>query len=110
VDNPETIAAASEGRGLAVLIGYSLKGCSSACTVTSIGGKKRLLGPNAKLGFHRYRPDSKSVLPFLDSDNELKKRSRFLCESAPGAIHGVVIRDKLAPPALSPTASQDAYR
>lgn len=133
----------SEGRGLAFLIGekelhtYSLRGCSSACTIAFIGGKKRLLGPEAKLGFHHYRLDSKNVLPFLDLDNEFKKDLAFYASQSidtafldkmyevrhsdmwfpsheellqAGVIDGVVSPDKLAPSALSPTVPQDAYR
>jgi hypothetical protein len=133
----------SEGRGLAFLIGekelhtYSLRGCSSACNIAFIGGKKRLLGPEAKLGFHHYRLDSKNVLPFLDLDNEFKKDLAFYASQSidtafldkmyeirhsdmwfpsheellqAGVIDGVVSPDKLAPSALSPTVPQDAYR
>ena len=133
----------SEGRGLAVLVRgkelhtYSLKGCSSACTIAFVGGKKRLLGPEAKLGFHRYRLDSKNVFPFLDLDDEFKKDLAFYASQnidtafldkvyeirhsdmwfpsheellQAGVIHGVVIPDKLATPPLSPTLPQDAYR
>ncbi len=69
----------SEGRGLAMLIRkhklgtYSFKECSSACTIAFIAGAKRLLGVNAKLGFHQYRLDAKNVIPFLDPNDELKK-------------------------------------
>ncbi len=69
----------SEGRGLAVLIQkhkldtYSFKECSSACTIVFIAGQKRVLGTNAKLGFHQYRLDARNVIPYLDPEEEMKK-------------------------------------
>lgn len=71
-----------EGRGLGMLIDqheldtYSFVGCSSACSTAFIGGRKRYLGTNAKLGFHRYRLDSNNILQFYkfyDLEIEEKK-------------------------------------
>jgi hypothetical protein len=59
-----------EGRGLGMLIDqheldtYTFVGCSSACSTAFIGGRKRYLGTNAKLGFHRYRLDSSNIPQF----------------------------------------------
>lgn len=59
-----------EGRGLGMLIDqheldtYSFIGCSSACSTAFIGGRKRYLGTNAKLGFHQYRLDSGNILQY----------------------------------------------
>lgn len=66
-----------EGRGLAKLIQanalatYSLEHCMSACTTAFIGGTTRILGANAKLGFHRYK--TYSVYPPIDVDSEQAK-------------------------------------
>ena len=73
----------SEGRGLAVLIQkheldtYSFKECSSACTIVFIAGRKRILGTDAKLGFHQYRLDARNVMPHLDPEAEMKKDLQF---------------------------------
>ena len=73
----------SEGRGLAVLIQkheldtYSFKECSSACTIVFIAGQKRVLGTDAKLGFHQYRLDARNVMPHLDPEEEMKKDLQF---------------------------------
>lgn len=62
----------SEARGLASLITryglttYSGELCSSACTHVYISGKWRILGPAARLGFHRYRLDSPYASIFVD--------------------------------------------
>jgi hypothetical protein len=59
-----------EGRGLALLIDrygldtYAFEDCSSACTTAFIGGRRRYLGPRARLGFHRYRLDSGKALQY----------------------------------------------
>ncbi|MFT5975281.1 MAG: hypothetical protein ACI9YO_001458 [Gammaproteobacteria bacterium] len=59
-----------EGRGLAVLFNlhgldtYSDSYCLSSCTTAFIGGAKRYLGENARLGFHQYAFDSKHLQPF----------------------------------------------
>jgi len=79
-----------EGRGLFMLIKkhgldtYSFKNCSSACTIAFIGGARRFLGENAKLGFHQYRLDSDKINPIVDIENEQKneqKKDLFLYES-----------------------------
>ncbi len=73
----------SEGRGLARLIlkheldTYSFKECSSACTIVFIAGQKRVLGTDAKLGFHQYRLDAEYVIPYLDPEDEIKKDLQF---------------------------------
>jgi len=75
-----------EGRGLFMLIKkheldtYSFKNCSSACTIAFIGGSRRFLGENAKLGFHQYKLDSDKIQPFLDIESEQGK-DLFLYES-----------------------------
>ncbi len=33
---------------------YTSSGCLSACTIAYMGGQKRLIAPNAQLGFHQY--------------------------------------------------------
>ncbi len=68
-----------EGRGLARLIAeqgletYSLSGCDSACTTAFIGGHRRFLAPQARLGFHQYQLQARNVLPNVDSETELRK-------------------------------------
>ena len=36
------------------LITYTATGCSSACTIAFLGGQKRLIASEARLGFHQY--------------------------------------------------------
>ena len=68
-----------EGRGLFMLIKkhgldtYCFKNCSSACTIVFIGGARRFLGSNARLGFHQYRLDSDKINPVVDIQDEQKK-------------------------------------
>jgi ATP-dependent protease ClpP protease subunit len=68
-----------EGRGLFKLIKdhgldtYCFKNCSSACTIAFIGGTRRFLGKNAKLGFHQYLHDSDKVNPVVNIEDEQKK-------------------------------------
>ncbi len=68
-----------EGRGLFMLIKkhgldtYCFKNCSSACTIIFIGGARRFLGSNARLGFHQYRLDSDKTNPVIDIQDEQKK-------------------------------------
>jgi hypothetical protein len=59
-----------EGRGLATLISqhklntYSFRYCLSACAAAFIGGAKRYLGKDGKLGFHQYAFDSENLQNF----------------------------------------------
>ena len=68
-----------EGRGLAHLFTerelstYSLNGCDSACATAFIGGARRWLAPQARLGFHQYQLQGRNVLPNVDSAAELRK-------------------------------------
>ncbi len=64
-----------EGRGLARLFmrealdTYVYTVCSSACTTAFVGGRRRYLGPQGKLGFHQYRLDRtqyKKAVVFFD--------------------------------------------
>jgi len=55
--------------------------CSSACTIAFIGGTRRFLARDARLGFHRYRIDAD--YPALLSDPEAaQRRDRELYASA----------------------------
>lgn len=73
----------SEARGLALLIDrhrlatYSGNVCSSACTQAYISGKRRILGPRGRLGFHRYRLDSPYASIFVDPDAEQRSDLAF---------------------------------
>ena len=64
-----------EGRGLAILFHqygldtYSFSYCLSSCATAFIGGNKRYLGKDAKLGFHQYTFDSKQLQTFQDFYN-----------------------------------------
>ena len=59
-----------EGRGLAVLFNqhaldtYSDSYCLSSCTTAFIGGAKRYLAENAKLGFHQYSLEPRNLQAF----------------------------------------------
>lgn len=64
-----------EGRGLAKLFTefgldtYVYEECSSACATAFIGGKRRYLGTEARLGFHQYsleKTEHSKILPFYD--------------------------------------------
>ncbi len=44
--------------------------CLSTCARAFIAGKTRTIGPDAKLGFHRYRLDAVYPMPFVDVDEE----------------------------------------
>ena len=63
-----------EGRGIALLIRknrldtYSLESCASSCTTAFVAGVERVLGEQAKLGFHQYK--THSVIPSIDVANE----------------------------------------
>lgn len=66
-----------EGRGLAFLIRdngldtYSLQHCLSSCTTAYIAGVERILGENAKLGFHQYK--THSIIPSVNVPNEQER-------------------------------------
>lgn len=45
-------------RGLAT---YVEDECTSACTLAFLGGRDRTIGPNARLGFHQFRPIGEST-------------------------------------------------
>ena len=60
-----------EGRGLANIFTeyeidtYVYEECSSACTTAFIGGKRRYIGSQAKLGFHQYRVETSKTSQFV---------------------------------------------
>ncbi len=71
-----------EGRGLSLFFTkhnidtYVEKYCYSACTTAFIGGKKRNLNKNAKLGFHQYKLDysvQKRSVGFHKAEDEQKR-------------------------------------
>jgi hypothetical protein len=64
-----------EGRGLSKIFTenefdtYVYGECSSACTTAFIGGKRRYIGPQGKLGFHQYWVETteySQFVPFYD--------------------------------------------
>ncbi len=93
-----------EGRGVARLIierelaTYSLSGCSSACATAFIGGSRRWLAPQARLGFHQYELQSRILMPDIDSAAELRKDFEQF------ALRGVDT-EKLAPALSTPSAN-----
>lgn len=76
-----------EGRGLARLFikeqldTHVHEECSSACATAFIGGKRRYLGPQGKLGFHQYKTDrtryQKAVLFFDPVQEQRRDRALF---------------------------------
>jgi len=66
----------SEGRGLArlfrdrVLETRVYDECKSACTTAFIGGQRRILGPDGKLGFHQFSLDGVYNNPYIDPKSE----------------------------------------
>jgi hypothetical protein len=67
-----------EGRGLAQLFRKRqlntlvMKECKSACTTAFIGGNRRFLGPDGKLGFHQFSLDGVYHNPYVDPQSEQK--------------------------------------
>jgi hypothetical protein len=65
-----------EARGLARLARekrlntQALTICSSACTIAFIGGVRRALGQDTRLGFHQYRVSADYDVPFADPKAE----------------------------------------
>lgn len=51
--------------------------CSSACTIAFMAGGSRTLGPQGRLGFHRYRIASSFGLQIVDPDAELARDRAF---------------------------------
>ena len=76
-----------EGRGLARLFrerGLATRietRCASACAIAFIGGARRTLGPEAKLGLHRYRMDAAYAVIVTDAERE-QRRDRALYAEA----------------------------
>ncbi len=84
-----------EGRGLSRtfseyhLSTYVFDECSSACTTAFIGGDKRIIGNQAKIGFHQYRQDTQKfpkAVPYYDLTAEQERdmsifRSRHIRQS-----------------------------
>ena len=72
-----------EGRGVGFLIRdrgldtYVYEACSSACTTAFIGGVKRYLGPNGRLGFHQYKVDLNYPVPLYDIKGQQEKEITF---------------------------------
>jgi hypothetical protein len=72
-----------EGRGLARIFidrqydTYVYDECSSACATAFIGGRKRFIGVQGKLGFHQYKLDHSQtrtgMLRFFDLDEEQRR-------------------------------------
>ncbi len=75
-----------EARGLANLVKENQLNttvttrCFSACTIVFIAGDKRTLQQSAKLGFHQYKVDSISQLPWINPDEEQSKDLAFFEE------------------------------
>jgi hypothetical protein len=73
-----------EGRGLAKLFTeyeidtYVYAECSSACTTAFIGGKRRYIGTQGKLGFHQYRVETTSTSQFVHFYNLHAEQQRDL--------------------------------
>ncbi len=71
------------GRGVARVIrdhglnSYVFADCFSACTLAFIAGVKRTLGPNGRLGFHRYGLDADYQVPFVDIEEEQSTDREF---------------------------------
>ncbi len=51
--------------------------CSSACTTAFIGGTLRIVGPTARIGFHRYRLEAWMVRPDVKPEHELFRDLAF---------------------------------
>ncbi len=78
-----------QGRGLARLFSeyqldtYVFKECSSACATAFIGGRRRYLGEEAKLGFHQYalEPNSRGYRVIFYDPRLEQKRDMALYKS-----------------------------
>ncbi|MEH6404818.1 MAG: hypothetical protein V7750_15685 [Sneathiella sp.] len=68
----------TEGRGVARLIKknklntYIFEACKSACATAFIAGSTRILGADAKLGFHQFSLKSRLKTPYIDPVAEQK--------------------------------------
>ena len=75
-----------EGRGLARLVRdrkldtIVFSECKSACTTTFIGGHRRLLGPDGKLGFHQFSLDAIYYNPHVNPGAEQQIDLDFYAE------------------------------
>jgi len=73
----------TEGRGVAKLIKtyaldtYVVDSCMSACMTAYIGGVRRHLGPEGKLGFHQFALDSMLKTPYIDPKEEQRIDKEF---------------------------------
>ncbi|MCG6889366.1 MAG: hypothetical protein LJE92_07250 [Gammaproteobacteria bacterium] len=73
-----------EGRGLANVFTeyeidtYVFEECSSACATAFIGGKRRYIGTQGKLGFHQYRVETTSTSQFVHFYNLHAEQQRDL--------------------------------
>ena len=72
-----------EGRGVAQLIKrrtlntYVFDICKSACATAFIGGTRRSIGTDAKLGFHKYSLELWYPIPLFDLKEEQEKEVSF---------------------------------
>ncbi len=65
-------------RGLGVVVENE---CSSACTTAFIGGRKRVLKPGGKLGFHQYRIEADYVVLGSDPEGEQERDKALYLEA-----------------------------
>lgn len=63
-----------KNRGLSTNV-YAI--CKSACATAFIGGKKRTIGTEAKLGFHQYALELRFPIPLYDLKGEQEKDLTF---------------------------------
>lgn len=68
------IALKIEQRGLATHVAET---CSSACTVSFMAGNVRTLGPDGRLGFHRYRIAAPYSVPTVNVGAEIDRDREY---------------------------------
>jgi hypothetical protein len=59
---------------------YVFDSCMSACVTACIGGVRRHLGPEGKLGFHQFTWDSMQKTPYIDPKEE-QRIDKVFCGS-----------------------------
>jgi hypothetical protein len=98
-----------QARGIAAVIQkhllntYTSNYCYSACTIAYVAGRQRYLGPEAKLGFHRYRVDSRLMESLLDIEKEQSKDMAFYEQQISDREFTKKISDRQPPDIWIPT-------
>lgn len=100
------------GRAMAKLIEglaldtYVAGTCKSACATAFIAGKKRVLGPKGRIGFHQYGDEAKKPNPFSDLDAEQERDRAYFARRGVSADFLSLIFDAPATSIWFPTHAE----